>query len=56
MIVWLASFPRSGNTLVRIILNSVFGLSTSTVYSGLKQGVDSVYDQMNQLIGDVDPQ
>ena len=25
MIVWLASIPRSGNTLLRIILNSVFG-------------------------------
>jgi len=54
MIVWLASFPRSGNTLLRIILNSAFGLSTSTIYPGPKQGVNQVYDQMNQLIGDVD--
>ena len=54
MIVWLASFPRSGNTLLRIILNSVFGVSTSTIYPGPKPGVNQVYDQMNQLIGDVD--
>lgn len=28
MIVWLASYPRSGNTLVRIILRSCFGLQS----------------------------
>src|SRR5262245_37671581 len=28
MIVWLASYPRSGNTLLRIILNEVFGVKT----------------------------
>jgi hypothetical protein len=54
MIVWLASFPRSGNTLLRIILNSGFGISTSTIYSGPHQRVNQVYTQMNQLIGDVD--
>jgi hypothetical protein len=55
MIVWLASFPRSGNTLLRIILNSVFGLPTSTIYSGPKEGVNPVYDEMNRLIGGVEP-
>jgi hypothetical protein len=28
MIVWLASYPRSGNTLLRTLLNQCFGVST----------------------------
>ncbi len=33
MIVWLASYPRSGNTLLRVILNHVFGLKTWSLYN-----------------------
>jgi hypothetical protein len=33
MIIWLASYPRSGNTLLRIILNHVFGLKTYSLYN-----------------------
>lgn len=33
MIIWLASYPRSGNTFLRTVLNSVFGFRTYTVYS-----------------------
>lgn len=33
MIVWIASYPRSGNTLVRIILKSVFGHETYSKYN-----------------------
>ena len=32
MIVWVASFPRSGNTFLRIVLNRLYGVRTSTVY------------------------
>lgn len=32
MIVWLASFPRSGNTLLRIALNRIYGARSSVVY------------------------
>ncbi len=32
MIVWLASYPRSGNTFFRVILNSIFDLKTYSVY------------------------
>lgn len=32
MIVWLASYPRSGNTFMRILLHRFYGLHTSTVY------------------------
>ncbi len=32
MIVWLASYPRSGNTFLRVILNSVFNIKTYSIY------------------------
>src|SRR5688572_23760025 len=32
MIVWLASYPRSGNTMLRMMLNQVFGCDTYTKY------------------------
>ena len=33
MITWLASYPRSGNTFLRILLHRLFGLPTHTIYS-----------------------
>lgn len=30
--VWIASYPRSGNTFLRIILQNLFGLATYSVY------------------------
>jgi hypothetical protein len=32
-LVWLASYPRSGNTLLRIILNHNFGLKSYSIYN-----------------------
>ena len=32
MIVWLASYPRSGNTFLRIVLRHVYGVATYSVY------------------------
>ena len=32
MIVWLASYPRSGNTFARIVINRLSGRGCSTVY------------------------
>jgi hypothetical protein len=32
VIVWLASFPRSGNTFLRIVVHRLYGVRTSTVY------------------------
>ena len=32
MIVWLASYPRSGNTFFRVLLNSVFNIKTYSIY------------------------
>ena len=31
-VTWLASYPRSGNTLLRIVLKRCFGLSSQSVY------------------------
>lgn len=32
MIVWVSSFPRSGNTFLRILLHRLYGVRTSVVY------------------------
>ena len=32
MVVWLASYPRSGNTLARIALHHLYGLETGSLY------------------------
>lgn len=34
MIIWLASYPRSGNTYFRILLNHLYGIKTPTAYVG----------------------
>jgi hypothetical protein len=50
MIVWVASFPRSGNTFLRIVLHRLYGVRTSTVYD-----VDGVAERLgNELIGFTD--
>ena len=33
MIVWLSSYPRSGNTFFRVILNTVFNIKTYSIYN-----------------------
>ncbi|MEW6746970.1 MAG: sulfotransferase domain-containing protein [Planctomycetota bacterium] len=33
MIIWLASYPRSGNTLLRVLLYHVFGVKTYSIYN-----------------------
>ncbi len=32
MIIWLASYPRSGNTFLRIVLHRLYGVPTYSVY------------------------
>jgi hypothetical protein len=50
MIVWVASFPRSGNTFLRIVLHRLYGVRTSTIYD-----VDGVADRLGaDLIGATD--
>ncbi|MGX6607932.1 sulfotransferase domain-containing protein [Micromonosporaceae bacterium Da 78-11] len=50
MIVWVASFPRSGNTFLRIVLHRLYGVRTSTVYD-----IDGVAERLGkELIGFTD--
>jgi len=50
MIVWVASFPRSGNTFLRIVLKQLYGLRTSVVYD-----VDGVAERLGaDLVGFVE--
>lgn len=32
MLVWLASYPRSGNAFLRVVLKSLYGVGSTTVY------------------------
>lgn len=48
--MWVASFPRSGNTFLRIVLHRLYGVRTSTVYD-----VDGVAERLGKdLIGFTD--
>jgi hypothetical protein len=47
VIVWVASFPRSGNTFLRILLKNLYGVRTSVVYD-----VDGVAERLGaDLVG-----
>lgn len=48
MIVWLASFPRSGNTFFRILLHHLYGLPS---YSGFKSADDLSFVGAGDLTG-----
>ncbi len=43
--IWLASFPRSGNTFTRNILNDVYGQPSSEFHLQTEYGVEENYDQ-----------
>lgn len=50
MIVWVASFPRSGNSFLRVVLKQMYGLRTSVVYD-----VDGVAERLGaDLVGFVE--
>lgn len=47
VIVWVSSFPRSGNTFLRIVLHRLYGVRTSVVYD-----VDGVAERLgSDLVG-----
>ena len=56
MIVWVASFPRSGNTFLRILLHRTYGIRTSTVYDvdGVAQRVGGELVGFEERPGDVE--
>jgi Sulfotransferase domain len=50
MIVWVCSYPRSGNTFLRIVLRQLYGVRTSVVYD-----VDGVAERIGrELVGYTD--
>ena len=50
MIVWLASYPRSGNTFFRILLKQLYGINTPTVYVGADY---TAFEVGKELVGHV---
>ena len=49
MIVWLASYPRSGNTFLRVIFNKVFNVQTYSIYD---DNIDIASDtQTSEVVG-----
>jgi hypothetical protein len=50
--VWLASYPRSGNTLLRMLIHQAFGLSTYSLYDDPSDiGADPA---LSAVVGHVD--
>ncbi len=43
--IWLASYPRSGNTFFRIVLHEVYGIESSTFHLESRYPVDPDYDK-----------
>ncbi len=43
--IWLASYPRSGNTYFRNILLEVYGLASSDFHLGIKKKLDPNFDK-----------
>jgi len=50
-VVWLASYPRSGNIMLRIILAQCFGLPSAAIYGETLDGNDT----LKQLTGSLMP-
>jgi hypothetical protein len=44
-VIWLASFPRSGNTFLRIVLHEVYGVGSSTFHKEPAYPVKPDYDR-----------
>ena len=43
--IWLASYPRSGNTFFRIVLSEVYGIESSTFHNEPGYPIDENYDK-----------
>lgn len=42
MIIWLASYPRSGNTYFRVLLNQHYGIETQSTYEIQRQSLSEI--------------
>lgn len=48
-VVWLASYPRSGNTMLRIVLAQCFGLPTAAAYPEDFEGNRALHDLTGRI-------
>jgi hypothetical protein len=55
VITWLASYPRSGNTLLRVILKQCFGLSSQSIYDDAELDTPGVREAVGHETVDSDP-
>lgn len=44
-VIWLASFPRSGNTFFRVVLHEVYGIESSSFHLESRYPLDPGYDK-----------
>lgn len=49
MIIWIASYPRSGNTFLRVILNKIFNIQTYSIYDD--KGDIGADKQLSEVVG-----
>jgi hypothetical protein len=54
MIIWLASYPRSGNTYFRVLLNQYYGLETESIYEIMQQSPEIISKSLG-LISETSP-
>src|ERR1700730_9946806 len=50
MIVWLASYPRSGNSLLQIILRESFGIQTHEIYPPFSTASGELIGHIDQYL------
>jgi hypothetical protein len=51
MLVWLASYPRSGNTLLRTIFRNAFGIKTYSIYDENEAKVFDAQSGVTEMVG-----
>lgn len=54
-VTWLASYPRSGNTLLRVILNRCFGLFSQSLYDDNEFSEPAIRDLVGHEAVGADP-
>lgn len=59
MLLWLASYPRSGNTFLRVLLNGVFGLPSVDIHGASAERAfirnGTVFEAMGGVTHNLDP-
>lgn len=55
MKLWLASYPRSGNTLIRLVLNQAFGIKSTSLYPSEDKSMNEQPEWFRERIGYAGP-